>query len=65
MEEMRSRRDDTRFSSGAKWGQMPASNEQLARLLEPSNNDGFNEIYGPPQTREERITQMAEMQSEV
>lgn len=65
MEEMRGRGDDTRFSSGAKWGQMPASNEQLARLLEPSNNDGFNEIYGPPQTREERITQMAEMQSEV
>ena len=54
-----------RFSSGAKWGQMPSSNEQLARLLEPSNNDGFNEIYGPPQTREERIAQMTEMQSEV
>jgi DNA polymerase III epsilon subunit-like protein len=64
MEEMRSRGND-RLSSGAKWGQMPSSNEQLARLLEPSNNDGFNEIYGPPQTREERITQMAEMQSEV
>jgi DNA polymerase III epsilon subunit-like protein len=54
-----------RLSSGAKWGQMPSNNQQLARLLEPSNNDGFNEIYGPPQTRQERITQMAEMQSEV
>ena len=54
-----------RLSSGAKWGQMPSNNEQLARLLESSNNDGFNEIYGPPQTREERIAQMTEMQSEV
>ena len=54
-----------RLSSGAKWGQMPSNNQQLARLLEPSNNDGFNEIFGPPQTREERVTQMAELQSEV
>jgi hypothetical protein len=54
-----------RLSSGAKWGQMPSNNGQIARLLEPSNNDGFNEIFGPPQTREERVTQMAELQSEI
>jgi DNA polymerase III epsilon subunit-like protein len=54
-----------RFSSGAKWGQMPSSNEQIDGLLDASNNDGFNEIYGSPQTREERIAQMVEMQSEV
>ena len=57
--------DNRRMSSGAKWGQMPSSNEQISRLLNSANNDGFNEIYGPPQTREERIAQMAEMQSEV
>jgi DNA polymerase III epsilon subunit-like protein len=57
--------DRDSFSSGAKWGQMPSSNEQISRLLNSANNDGFNEIYGPPQTREERIAQMAEMQSEV
>jgi DNA polymerase III epsilon subunit-like protein len=57
--------DKDRLSSGAKWGQMPSSNEQISRLLEPSNNDGFNEIYGAPQTRAERIEKMVEMQSEV
>ena len=54
-----------RLSSGAKWGSLASDDSQIAGLLSASNNDGFNEIYGPPQTREERISEMVEMQSGV
>jgi DNA polymerase III epsilon subunit-like protein len=54
------------FSSGKRsWGSMPSRNEEIKDILEASNNDGFSEVFGLPQTREQRIGQMHETRAEV
>lgn len=50
---------------GMTWGRLASSDSQLSKYFASSNIDGFDEIYGPPQTREERLSQMVEMQNEV